>query len=57
MKIVWGLAALAFAASAIKMFGAAAGLWDADMGDVQSAVGAVLAIIAVDFLLAMEDYG
>lgn len=55
MNIVWGLAALAFAASAIKMFGAAAGLWDADMGDVQSAVGAVLAIIAVDFVLAMKD--
>ena len=52
MKIVWGLAALAFSASAVKMFGAAAGLWDADMGDV---VGAVLAIIAVDFLRAMED--
>ena len=55
MKIVWGLAALGFAASAVKMFGAAAGLWDADMWDVQSAVGAVLAVIAVDFLLAMED--
>ena len=55
MKIVWGLAALAFAASAAKMFGAAAGLWDADMGDVQAAVGAVLAVIAVDFLLAMKD--
>ena len=55
LKIVWGLAALAFAASAIKMFGAAAGLWDADMGDVQSAVGAMLAVIAVESLLAMED--
>ena len=55
LNIVWGLAALAFAASAVKMFGAAAGLWDAGMGDVQSAVGAVLAITAVDFLLTMED--